>query len=70
MGIRESEEYKKMNPLDACACIEGILGWEDATDEEIAAAWQYVYDTGIVNTLPGFYGRTAMGLLENRLIER
>jgi hypothetical protein len=59
-----------MNPLLACEIIEGICGCENASEDDHILAWQYVIDTGIVWMLPGFYGRTAQGLIDSGVCHR
>jgi hypothetical protein len=68
MSIRDTRAYKIMNSFDACAFIEGFSG-EEATQEQLAAAWQYIYDEGLHYQLQGFYGRTIHDMLDNGLIE-
>jgi hypothetical protein len=53
-----------MSTYRACSICEGFDGGEDATDEQKTAAWQFLIDTGAVNTLQGWYGRTAADLIE------
>ena len=50
--------------MDNMKAIEIIESKEDATQEEEVAAWQYLINTGICWELQGFYGRTAMRLIE------
>ena len=69
MTIRDTDEYKHMNPMTACACVEGICGWEESTEGERAAAWQYIYDNHLEYQMPGFYGRTIRDLLESGMLE-
>ena len=66
MGIRETEEYKKMSPYMATGLAEGF---EEGTEAEILAAWQYLVDTGMAWKLQGWFGRQAMALLEAGIIE-
>jgi len=68
MSIRDTRAYKIMNSFDACAFIEGFSG-EEATQEQLVAAWQYIYDEGLHYQLQGFYGRTIHDMLDNGLIE-
>ena len=58
MGIRDTEEYKKMDTYLACAYAEGFCEGEDASEEEQLAAWQYIRDNELYLHLQGFYGRT------------
>lgn len=62
-GIRESEEYKKLNEYDAIMICEGVD--EVDSEEEVIAAWQKIIDSGLVNSLQGFFGRTAQNLIDN-----
>lgn len=49
-----------MDDLDAIMTIESD---EDATEEDVIAAFQHLIDTGTVWSLQGFYGRTAARLI-------
>lgn len=66
-NLRKSKSYKEMSIYIACSIIEGFSG-EENTQEDIATAWQYLIDTGECWKLQGFYGRTAMSLLEQGLL--
>jgi len=68
MSVRDTRAYKIMNQYDACAFIEGFSG-EEATQEQLAAAWQYIYDEGLHYILQGFYGRCMISLIDAGLIE-
>ncbi len=50
--------------MDDIKAIEIIESKEDTTREEEVAAWQHLINTGICWDLQGFYGRTAMRLIE------
>lgn len=52
-----------MDSYTACAIVEDFDG-ESHTEEEILAAWQYLVDTGLAWKLQGWYGRTAVRLIE------
>lgn len=68
--IKDTAEYKAMTPYLACAIAEGFCEGEDATTEQRAAAWQYIYDTGLWRSLQGWYGRVIFNdLIPAGLIE-
>ena len=51
-----------MNPLEAIAIAEGFV---DADNEEkYVEAWQHLLDTGLVWSLQGWFGRTAVAMIE------
>jgi hypothetical protein len=54
--------------VDTFAAIEIIEGINDSSIEEQLGAWQILVDTGLVWRLPGWYGRTAVQLIEQGLI--
>lgn len=65
MSVRDSKEYQEMTFGEMLS-----LTYNDPeSDEEALAFWQKMVDTGIVWTLEGFFGRTAMSLIEEGLIE-
>lgn len=66
--IQATPEYKKMNPYLATSIAEGFDGGEDATNEEIIAAWQYLHDTRLAYQLQGWFGRQAVNMIENGII--
>jgi hypothetical protein len=43
-------------------------GWVEGTREDQLAAWQFLVDTGLVWQLQGWFGRTAVDLIERGLI--
>ena len=46
-------------------------GFEEAPNEEaIIEAWQYLHDTRLAYQLQGWFGRTAITLLENGTITK
>lgn len=49
-----------LTPFDAVMICEGE---QPAEEEEVIEAWQYLIDTGTVNHLQGWYGRTAHHLI-------
>lgn len=50
--------------MDTFEAVMMIEGDDDATPEQLIAAWQLLIDTGMVWQLQGFYGRTAAQLIE------
>lgn len=66
MNIRDTEEYKNMTFSDMLSLTYG----EADSEEEQLAFWQKMVDTGMAWQLEGFYGRTAMSLIEGGVIER
>lgn len=65
---RGTELYNRMSPYDAFYIVEDWNG-EGFSKEETLTAWQYIWDKGFHLTMPGFYGRTAIDLVENGDIE-
>jgi len=51
--------------LDLVSIVEGI---EDCSIDQQLAAWQQLIDTGMINHLQGWYGRTARQLIEQGLL--
>ena len=56
-----------MDTIKAINIIEGIE--TQATKDEFLGAFQYLIDTGMCWQLQGWYGRTAMQLIENGLCQ-
>jgi len=65
VNLRDTEAYKKFDPLAVIMCIEE--GGEDPLTT--LAAWQWVLDTGMYKQLQGFYGRTCRDLLDVGMID-
>ena len=55
-----------MNSYRAVALAEGF---EDGSEEEVIAAWQFLVDTGLAWRLQGWFGRTANALIERGVIQ-
>lgn len=56
-----------MDNFTAVAIAEGF--WAAESQEEVLAAWQHLVDTGLAWKLQGFFGRTAVDLIEQGLIQ-
>ena len=52
----------EMTPYRAIGLAEGFIECDD--EAEIIEAWQYLIDTGDCWKLQGWFGRTAMRLIE------
>ena len=50
-----------MNPMEAIAVAEGCV---EVEEEEYVEAWQFLLDTGLVWQLQGWFGRTAVPMIE------
>ena len=55
-----------MKPVDAVMIAEGVT---PSTQEELIQAWQMLVDTGMAWKLQGWFGRTAMKLIEEGIIQ-
>ena len=58
-----------MDNMDMYTSTMIAEGVEDATEESQLEAWQYLVDTGLAWQLQGWFGRTAMNLIEQGLIQ-
>ncbi len=61
------EYYDEMDSYSACMIAEGAE--ESESEEQIHAAWQYLVDTDLCWQLQGWFGRTAVNLIQQGLIE-
>ncbi len=52
-----------MSNLEAIDIAEGYT--EADNEEQYIAAWQQLIDTGLAWSLQGWFGRTAMAMVEN-----
>ena len=51
-----------MNALEAIGIAEGFVKTD--SEEKYVEAWQYLLDTGLVWSLQGWFGRTAVAMIE------
>ncbi len=56
-----------MNNYDAVMIAEGVI---EVDEDKQIEGWQHLIDTGLVWSLQGRFGRTAMDLIEQGIIER
>jgi len=56
-----------MNNYDAVMIAEGVI---EADEDKQIEAWQHLVDTGLAWNLQGWFGRTAMDLIEQGVIKR
>ena len=54
-----------MNPMTAWAIVDGR---QESSEDERLEAWQYLVTSGMINTMPGSYGRMAQNLIDEGLI--
>jgi len=55
-----------MTVYNAIGLAEGFI--EAESQEQFIEAWQFLLDTGLVWTLQGFFGRTAVSMIEEGFI--
>jgi len=51
-----------MNAVEAIGIAEGYI--ETDSEEKYIEAWQYLLDTGLAWSLQGWFGRTAVSMIE------
>ena len=51
-----------MEPMEAIGIAEGFI--ENDSEEKYIEAWQFLLDTGMVWSLQGWFGRTAVAMIE------
>ena len=59
-----------MRKLDDYLATGLAEGFEQGTEQEVIAAWQYLHDTGLAYKLQGWFGRTAKQLIEQGIINK
>lgn len=57
----------KLDAYTAVGLAEGFI--ESNSEEEIIAAWQYIYDNDLWQGLQGWFGRTVNDLLKQGIIK-
>ena len=55
-----------MDNYTATGLAEGFI--EAESEEQIVEAWQHLVDTGLAWSLQGWFGRTAISLIEQGII--
>ena len=56
-----------MTTYGAIGLAEGFI--EAESQEQFIEAWQFLLDTGLVWTLQGFFGRTAVSMIKEGILE-
>jgi len=56
-----------MTAHQAIGLAEGFI--EAESEEQFIEAWQYLLDVGLVWQLQGFFGRTAVAMIEEGILE-
>ena len=56
-----------INNYDAIMIAEGVI---EVDEDKQIEAWQHLVDTGLAWSLQGWFGRTAMDLIKQGIIER
>jgi len=62
---KQAFNKKEENNMDTFTAVMIAEGVEDATMDEQIKAWQHLIDTGEVWSLQGWFGRTAVDLIES-----
>jgi len=57
------EQVTSMSNIKAISIAEGFV--EPENEEQYISAWQQLIDTGLAWSLQGWFGRTAMHLIES-----
>jgi hypothetical protein len=72
LNFRKPEPHKggnmKMNKYNAVGIAEGFIECND--EKTIIKAWQYLIDTGLAFKLQGWFGRTAVDLIEQGICSK
>lgn len=62
-------ELRTERAMTAFRAVGLAEGFEEGTEEEKIAAWQYLHDSGMAYTLQGWFGRTAQSLIQQGIIK-
>ncbi len=68
--VRSTHFYKTLNLYIATAYAERTMEGENASNEEVTIAYQYLIDTGMVWSLQGWFGRNAASLIRDGVCEK
>jgi len=60
---------KKKRAMTSYLAVGLAEGFEEGTREERVEAWQFLVDTGMAWKLQGWFGRTAVNLIEEGIID-
>jgi hypothetical protein len=56
--------------MDSFTAVALAEGFEEAeSEEQVIEAWQYLHDTGLAYQLQGSFGRMAMSMLNDGIIQ-
>ena len=62
-------QARAASAMDAYRAVALAEGFEEGSDDEIQAAWQFLVDSGLAWKLQGSFGRQAMWLIESGFID-
>ena len=65
--IKSQTQKQTFDDFTAIGLTEGFI--ESETEEQVIAAWQHLFDTGLCFRLQGRFGRTALSLVEQGVIK-
>lgn len=57
-----------MDNYTAIGIAEGFI--EAENDDQVLESWQHLHDTGLAYNLQGWFGRTCIALIKNKIIGR
>ena len=65
--IKSQTQKQTFDDFTAIGLAEGFI--ESESEEQVTAAWQHLFDTGLCFRLQGWFGRTALSLVEQGVIK-